>query len=100
MSRDKISYFLKLNPPRASFGSDMTDNERAIMSRHVTYWKQYIEDGTCIVLGPVADPKGVYGIAVVMVESEEQLNKMIENDPANGLNSYEIYPIRAVIKQQ
>ena len=99
MSEDKKSYFLKLNPPRASFTSDMTDEERAIMLKHVAYWKQYIEDGACVVLGPVADPKGVYGIAVVMVESEEQLNKMIENDPANGLNSYEIYSMRAVIKQ-
>jgi uncharacterized protein len=99
MSTDKKSYFLRLNPPRASFTSDMTDDERAIMLKHVAYWKQYIEDGTCVVLGPVADPKGTYGIAVVQVESEAQLNIMIKNDPANGLNIYEIYPMRAVIKE-
>jgi uncharacterized protein len=100
MSTEIKSYFLKLNPPRASFTSDMTDEERAIMLRHVAYWKQYIEDGTCVVLGPVSDPRGAYGIAVVQVESEAQLNKMIKDDPANGLNSYEIYPMRAVTKQQ
>jgi len=49
-------------------------------------------------LGPVFDPAGVYGIAVVEVDNEEQLNEMISNDPANGLNSYEIYPMRAVSK--
>ena len=63
MSTEIKSYFLKLNPPRASFTSDMSDEERA-------------------------------------VESEAQLNKMIKDDPANGLNSYEIYPMRAVTKQQ
>jgi hypothetical protein len=44
------------------------------------------------------DPKGGYGIAVVGVENEEQLSQLIANDPANGLNSYEVYPMRAVTK--
>ncbi len=59
-----------------------------------------INDGTVIVLGQVMDPTGGYGIAVVAVENEEHLNQLIANDPANGMNSYEIYPMRAVTKQQ
>jgi uncharacterized protein len=95
---DKKSYFLKLNPPRSTFMSDMTDNERAIMQKHVAYWAPYVDDGTVIVLGPVSDPKGGYGIAVIRVENEEQLKELTDKDPANGLNSYEIYPMRAVTK--
>lgn len=95
---DKKHFFLKLNPPRASFTLDMTDAERQIMMQHVAYWKTYVDDGTVIVLGPVADPKGGYGIAVVGVDNEEYLNSLIANDPANGLNSYEVYPMRAVTK--
>jgi uncharacterized protein YciI len=99
MNSEKKSFFLKLNPPRASFMLDMTDEERSIMQKHVAYWSTYVEDGTVVVLGPVMDPKGGYGIAVVRVESEEELNRIIAKDPANGLNSYEKYPMRAVTKQ-
>ncbi|HEY4785232.1 MAG TPA: YciI family protein [Bacteroidales bacterium] len=94
----KKYYFLKLNPPRASFTTDMTPEERAIMVKHVEYWKPYVSDGTIIVLGPVADPKGGYGVAVIGVDNDEQLNNLIAHDPANGLNSYEIHPMRAVSK--
>lgn len=96
---DKLHYFLKLNPPRASFTTDMTAEERAIMQQHVAYWMPYVQDGTVIVLGPVMDPKGGYGVAVISVDSKEQLDTMIAKDPANGLNSYEVYPMRAVTKQ-
>lgn len=92
-------YFLKLNPPRASFTIDMTNEERDIMIQHVAYWQPYVQNGTVIVLGPVADPKGGYGIAVVAVQDEEDLIKLMAADPANGLNSYEYYPMRAVTKQ-
>jgi uncharacterized protein YciI len=95
---DKLNYFLKLNPPRASFTTDMTAEERAIMQQHVAYWMPYVQDGTVIVLGPVMDPKGGYGVAVVSVDSKEQLDMLIAKDPANDLNSYEVYPMRAVTK--
>jgi uncharacterized protein YciI len=98
VSTEKKSYFLKLNPPRTGFMSDMTEDERIIMQKHVAYWAQYVDDGTVIVLGPVFDPKGGYGIAVIRVDNEEQLKELTDKDPANGLNSYEIYPMRAVTK--
>jgi uncharacterized protein len=98
MNSGKKNFFLKLNPPRASFTIDMNSDEREVMQKHVAYWKPYVDDGTVIVLGPVMDPKGGYGIAVVAVESEEQLNEIVKNDPANGMNSYEIYPMKAVTK--
>ena len=77
----------------------MTDGERIIMQRHTEYWKPYVNNGTIIVLGPVMDPKGGYGIAKAAVDNEHQINELINNDPANGLGSYEIYPMRAVTKQ-
>jgi uncharacterized protein len=95
---DKKYFFLKLIAPRATFQNDMTDDERTIMHKHVEYWKPYIDDGTVIVFGPVFDPKGVYGMAVIGVEDNDQLDKLVKHDPANGLNTYEIFPMRAVIK--
>lgn len=100
MNTGKKSYFLKLNPPRSTFMSDMSAEERMIMNKHVEYWAPYVDNGTVIVLGPVADPSGGYGIAVIRVESDEELKSLIANDPANGLNSYEIFPMRAVTKLQ
>lgn len=97
---DKKHFFLKLNPPRPSFTADMTDQERKIMQEHVAYWSKYVKEGIIIVLGPVFDPKGGYGIAVAEVDSREQLDKLIEKDPANGLNTYEVYPMRAVTNPQ
>ncbi len=94
-----IHYFLKLNPPRTSFTLDMTPEERSIMQAHVQYWMPYVQDGTIIVLGPVADPKGGYGIAVIAVQDNSRLDELVAADPANGLCSYEIHPMRAVTKK-
>ena len=94
----KLHFFLKLNPPRASFTIDMTDEEKLVMQHHVNYWKTYVDNGTVLVLGPVFDPKGGFGIAIIGVDNETQLETLVVNDPANGLNHYEIYPMRATSK--
>jgi hypothetical protein len=97
---NKQEYFLKLNPPRQGFAMDMSDEERSIMLRHVTYWKTLLDDGIAIVFGPVMDPRGGYGAGVVSVENEDQLKQIIAKDPANGLNNYEYYPMRAVFRDK
>jgi uncharacterized protein YciI len=93
-------YFLKLNPRRPTFSQDMTDEERAIMHQHVAYWGDLMSKGMVVVYGPVMDPKGVYGMGVVEVENEEQLNEFIKNDPAATINYYEHYPMRAVVPKK
>src|SRR4051812_22975766 len=95
----KNYFFLKLNPPRASFTTDMTTDELATMQKHTVYWQSCVDDGTVIVLGPVADPKGGYGISVLALDSEEQLNELVADDPANGLCQYEVYPMMATVKE-
>jgi hypothetical protein len=88
---NKKYFFLKLNPPRASFMLDMTNEEKGVMQKHVAYWAPYVQDGTVLALGPVADPKGGFGIAIVRVDSDEQLRQLMANDPGNGLNTYEFH---------
>lgn len=95
----KQTFFLKLNPPRPTFIMDMTEEEKVIMQKHVGYWTALLDEGTAIIFGPVFDPKGGYGTGVVSVDNEEHLNRIIANDPANGLNTYEFYPMKAVYKQ-
>jgi hypothetical protein len=89
-------YFLKLNPSRPTFAQDMTDEERGIMQQHVGYWAELMNKGMVIVFGPVFDPAGAYGMGVVEVENEGQLQELTGNDPAAKINKYEYWPMRAV----
>lgn len=91
----KKFFFLKLNPPRPSFALDMSPEERNIMLSHVAYWAPYVENQTIVVLGPVMDPAGPFGMAVIAVDNEEELNRLVAADPANGLNRYDVFPMRA-----
>ncbi len=93
-------FFLRLNPPRPTFSQDMTPEERSVMQRHVAYWTGLMAKGTVLVFGPVLDPRGTYGIGVVGVESEAERDALVANDPANGLNHYEFYPMLAVVPKQ
>lgn len=97
-----MQYFLcELVPPRPSFAQDMTEAERAVMGEHVAYWTEMAEQGVAIVFGPVADPKGAWGLGVLEVDDEEHLLRLTENDPAirGGIGCrYEILPmLRAVV---
>ena len=100
MNNEKKGYFFKLNPPRSTFMQDMTDEERVTMQKHVAYWAPYVQDGTVLALGPVMDPNGGYGIAIIRVDSDEQLQQLLANDPVNGLNKYEVHPMRVVTKYE
>jgi uncharacterized protein YciI len=95
---DKKHFALKLVPCRPTFAQDMSDEERAIMMQHVAYFKGLMDKGMVIVYGPVMDPKGVYGLGVVEVDDEAQVQDIIANDPASQINTYEYYPMRAVLK--
>jgi uncharacterized protein YciI len=92
-----MHFFLKLVPSRPTFSQDMTADERAIMLQHVAYWTDQMKQGKVHVFGPVLDPQGVYGIGVVEVDREEDVEELIEHDPATKINNYEVYPMRAVL---
>ena len=91
-------FFVKTKNPRPTFHLDMTDEERAIMQRHVAYWSEKAARGIAIVFGPVMDPQGVYGMGVYQVEDEAEMRNLLEHDPANGLLQYDVLPMaRAVV---
>ena len=39
------------------------------------------------------DPQGYYGIGIYRVADEEQMRRLLADDPANGLLKYEITPM-------
>ena len=92
-------YLYKLIPPRRSFATDMDDGERTIMGRHVGYWQQLLEGGTALVFGPVNDPAGAWGLAVVEADSEQDVHEIGLADPAvaSKLARFEVHPMPGAI---
>ncbi len=99
---EKKYFFLKLLSPRPTFPGDMNETEAKMMQAHVAYWKGMAEEGRIVVFGPVADPRGAWGMAVAEVIDVDEVRSMTAGDPAirSGLGfSYEIYPmIRAIVR--
>jgi uncharacterized protein YciI len=97
---NKKYFSLKLIPSRPTFAQDMTDEERGIMQLHVDYWRDLMSKGVVIVFGPVLDPAGIYGLGIVCVDSQEQVNTLTANDPASKINKYEIHPMMAIVPEK
>lgn len=77
-----MKHFLcKLIPPRSTFAQDMTEVERKVMQEHGAYWSGLVDRRVAVIFGPVADPKGVYGLAIVESEDEKMIHNIITNDP-------------------
>jgi uncharacterized protein YciI len=74
-------FFCKLTPPRPTFAIDMTDAERQLMHQHVAYWSDLAAKGSAIVFGPVADPQGGYGVAVIEAPDEAAVRELSIHDP-------------------
>ena len=47
----------------------MTPEERDVMRAHADYWLPHVGAATVIAMGPVADPAGVWGVAIVNAPS-------------------------------
>jgi uncharacterized protein YciI len=93
-------FLLKLTPPRPTFQADMTEDEAALMGRHVAYWSEQLERGRLVVFGPVEDPEGGYGVAIARADGEGDVRNLIARDPVitdgTGFH-YDIYTIPGAI---
>ena len=52
------------------------------MVDHVGYWSGLAEQGRVLAFGPVDDPKGPYGIGIIVAESRTAAEEIRDNDPA------------------
>ncbi|MDM5333085.1 YciI family protein [Ureibacillus composti] len=98
----KIHFMLKSTPPRLTFHQDMTEEERAIMLKHIAYWTDKQKQGIALVFGPVLNPSAPHGLAIIEVDSEAQVPKLVDEDPAviAGIMTTEFYPMKAVLPNQ
>ena len=92
-------FLCKLKPPRPTFLTDMTPEEATVMRGHREYWMPRVEVGAVIAMGPVADPAGAYGVAIVEAASLASLEGMQASDPAiladRGF-AYENFPMPTI----
>jgi uncharacterized protein len=63
---------------------------------HIAYWQDYMNKVMVLAFGPILDSHGVYRLDIVEVENEQQMKDIVAADPANGLNQYEFYLMKAV----
>ena len=103
LTASAMSHFLyKLIGPRPTFPRDMTESERVLMSHHSAYWREFFNDDVLLVLGPVLDPNGAYGIAIIHVNDDATAKQLAEADPAIKAAlgfRYELHPMLAVTKE-
>ncbi len=75
---------------------DMTPAEGKLMLDHVSYWSGLMDKGQVLAFGPVADPKGLYGIAVMKLEDGVDANGLVADDPTIRANvgfTFAVYPM-------
>lgn len=77
----------------------MTEHEAAVMTEHVAYWRDLLDKGTAVAFGPVLDPAGAWGIAVVEVESEDEVRAIRAGDPVirEDLGTIDVHPMPGAI---
>lgn len=96
-----MAYFaLKLVSPRPSFPMDATEPEQKAMQAHFAYWQRLADEGRAIAVGPVFDPAGPFGLALIEVDDQAQAEALSQADPVitAGLGfHYQVFPIPSLI---
>ena len=96
---EKQYVMVRLNPPRPTFATDMTEAEAATMAEHAQYWRGLLADGKAVAFGPVLDPAGVWGVGLLEVDDPAEAEKITTADPAvtGGVVRMETFPMLSAI---
>jgi uncharacterized protein YciI len=97
-----MSHFLYKFVPRPDFPTTVTEAEAAVMREHVAYWQALADKGTAVAFGPVADPAGSWGVAIVEAETADEVHTIRAADPVvtYGLGPVDIYPMPNAITRR
>src|ERR1700722_3237007 len=97
----KQQFFMRLVAPRPIFPGSMTPEEVALMKEHVVYVGKAFETGMVLAYGPVLDPAGAFGIALLEVENLAEAEDWARKDPSivGGMNTFTLAPMRIAASQ-
>jgi uncharacterized protein YciI len=94
------NYLFRLIPPRATFPADISAAEAALMQQHAAYWSGLMQQGKVIAFGPVADPRGAWGVGLLQLDDGDDAHALGAADPAilaNAGFSFEVHPMPKVV---
>jgi uncharacterized protein len=77
-----MGFVFRLIPPRPDFAFNVSEDERATMIEHIAYWTRLATQAKALAFGPVDDPEGSYGIAIILAGSREEAEALRGADPA------------------
>jgi uncharacterized protein YndB with AHSA1/START domain/uncharacterized protein YciI len=93
-------FLLRLVAPRPTFPMDMTSEERELMTRHGAYLATRLAEGRVLAFGPVMDPQGAWGMALVRAPDEAAARAITVEDPvivADRGFRYDVLPIARLV---
>ena len=98
---EKKYFVVKQIPCRPDFAFTMTDAERQIMEEHKSYWAERMREEKVVAYGPVLDMKnGPYGLGIVCVQDDAELEEMLKHDPAGQINTFETAVMMALVPEK
>jgi uncharacterized protein YciI len=97
----KQHFFMRLVAPRPIFPGSMTDEELGLMKQHVQYVGQAFDAGVVLAYGPVLDPAGAFGIALLEVNDGAEAEEFARKDPSivGGMNTFTLTPMKIAASQ-
>lgn len=75
-------FVYRLIAPRPTFATDITADERATLVDHGAYWSALMAAGKAVAFGPVDDPRGSYGLGILLVDDLDEAEAIRDADPA------------------
>lgn len=74
-------FFGKLHAPRPDVAQKMTPAEGRLMQEHGAFLRSFAGKGWAMAFGPVADPKGSFGIGLWTLPAAENIQAICDGDP-------------------
>jgi len=97
----KQQFFMRLITPRPVFPGSMTEQELGLMKQHVQYVGRAFDAGMVLAYGPVLDPAGAFGIAVLEMNDLAEAEEFGRRDPSvvGGMNTFTLTPMKIAASQ-
>ena len=91
-------FLLKLFAPRPTFHLDITPEEMSVMQTHGAYWRGLLERGVAVAFGPVLQPGGSWGVALLYADDQAAADAIAAEDPAAKAGMHiEVYPMASLV---
>jgi uncharacterized protein len=95
-----MSFLVILRPVREEMPFEPTEDEARIVSEHYDYLVKLRDEGRLVVAGPSIKRGDTFGIGVLDVDDEDEVQSIVRADPAitSGVMTAEIRPLRIAVR--